>query len=355
MRIGVFIGRFQPFHVGHEHVVSEALKQVDKLLILIGSAGAARSDRNPWTFDERREMIRRCFPWAVANDKLEFEPIHDHPSDERWLTDVRNAVDLHADTLPETEVGKLGHGPFGSRDEVCLVGFSKDQSSFYLKLFPDWASINVEPKHRVLSATPIRESYFSNVGGIQSRLLPDAVAAFLDEWNITDHYYQVFYETEAIKRYKESWKSAPFPPTFITADAIVVQSGHLLLVRRGDYPGKGLLALPGGFINQFERIRDAAARELKEETEIEDGRGRIPAGRLQTYITETKVFDNPYRSSRGRTVTHAHLFRLPDAKPLWKVTGSDDAASAAWHNIANLPEDEFFEDHFFIIQDMLGL
>ncbi|RUW57173.1 bifunctional nicotinamide-nucleotide adenylyltransferase/Nudix hydroxylase [Mesorhizobium sp. M8A.F.Ca.ET.021.01.1.1] len=341
MRIGVFIGRLQPFHRGHEHVVREALKQVDKLVILIGSAGAARSDRNPWTFDERREMIKRCFPWEVSNDKIVFQPIHDHPSDERWITDVRNAV-----AMETNDPGK---------DEVLLVGFSKDQSSFYLKLFPDWSSVDIAPKHRVLSATPIRESYFSYVGGIQTQLLPEAVAAFLEEWNITDAYYQVFYETEAIKRYKDSWKPAPFPPTFITADAIVVQSGHILLVRRGDYPGKGLLALPGGFINQFERIRDAAARELKEETEIEDGRGRIPAGRLQTYITETKVFDNPYRSSRGRTVTHAHLFRLPDAKPLWKVTGSDDAASAEWRSIANLSEDEMFEDHFHIIQDMLGL
>ncbi|QIV65770.1 nicotinamide-nucleotide adenylyltransferase [Mesorhizobium phage Cp1R7A-A1] len=341
MRIGVFIGRLQPFHRGHEHVVRESLKQVDKLAILIGSAGAARSSRNPWTFNERREMINRCFPWEVSNGKIVFQPIHDHPSDERWITDVRNAVAMETND-PD-------------KDEILLVGFSKDQSSFYLKLFPDWGSVDVSAQWRVLNATDVRNSFFSNMQRIERDVLSKGVVDFLEEWRVTDHYYSVFYEHEAVERYKASWDNAPFPPTFITADAVVVQSGHILLVRRGDYPGKGLLALPGGFINQFERIRDAAARELKEETEIEDARGRIPAGRLQTYITEAKVFDNPYRSARGRTVTHAHLFRLPDAKPLWKVTGSDDAASAEWRLIANLSEDEMFEDHFHIIQDMLGL
>jgi bifunctional NMN adenylyltransferase/nudix hydrolase len=71
-----------------------------------------------------------------------------------------------------------------------------------------------------------------------------------------------------IEKYKESWKAAPFPPTFVTVDAVVVQSGHVLLVKRKAMPGAGLWALPGGFLNQEETLLDGAIRELKEETKI---------------------------------------------------------------------------------------
>lgn len=342
MRIGVFIGRFQPFHVGHEHVIRDALKKVDKLIILVGSAGAARSARNPWNYEERCQMIKNTFHWNVANDHIAFAPIRDHPSDERWLSDVRNTV---------TRLTK-------EEDEILLVGFSKDKSSFYLNLFPDWGSVDIEAQWRILNATDIRASFFSPMQRIEASVLPKGVVEFLEQWRTTSAFYDVFYEHEAVERYKDSWKNAPFPPTFITVDAVVVQSGHLLLIRRGDYPGKGLLALPGGFINQYERIRDAVVRELKEETQLSETdsrKGRLAPARLESFITETKVFDNPYRSARGRTVTHAFTFRLPDAKPLWTVKGSDDAASADWYSIADLTGEEFFEDHFAIVQDMLGL
>jgi cytidyltransferase-like protein len=44
---GVFIGRFQPLHVGHEHVITHALERVNRLIVLVGSANMARDPRNP--------------------------------------------------------------------------------------------------------------------------------------------------------------------------------------------------------------------------------------------------------------------------------------------------------------------
>jgi bifunctional NMN adenylyltransferase/nudix hydrolase len=110
---------------------------------------------------------------------------------------------------------------------------------------------------------------------------------------------------------------------FVTADAVVVQSGHILLVERGRAPGKGLLALPGGFVNPEERIRDAAIRELREETSISDGKGQIPPAMLASFIEDarTRVFDAPNRSLRGRIITHAFLFRLPERRKLFGVKG----------------------------------
>lgn len=47
----VFIGRFQPFHLGHEAIVREGLKQADEVIIVVGSSFAARNVRNPFTFE----------------------------------------------------------------------------------------------------------------------------------------------------------------------------------------------------------------------------------------------------------------------------------------------------------------
>ncbi len=53
-----------------------------------------------------------------------------------------------------------------------------------------------------------------------------------------------------IERYRAAWKDAPYPPTFVTTDAVVVHSGHLPLACLRAEPGKGLWALPGGFMSR---------------------------------------------------------------------------------------------------------
>ena len=48
-KFGVYIGRFQPLHIGHEHVIREALSKVETLIIVVGSAYQARTPVNPFT------------------------------------------------------------------------------------------------------------------------------------------------------------------------------------------------------------------------------------------------------------------------------------------------------------------
>jgi bifunctional NMN adenylyltransferase/nudix hydrolase len=50
---GVYIGRFQPLHIGHEAVIREALTKVETLIVVIGSAGIAPNPVNPFTFEQR--------------------------------------------------------------------------------------------------------------------------------------------------------------------------------------------------------------------------------------------------------------------------------------------------------------
>ena len=85
-------------------------------------------------------------------------------------------------------------------------------------------------------------------------------------------------------------------------------------------PGKGLLALPGGYLEQHETIDEGILRELREETRIDvsDTRLMACAGRRQN-------FDDPHRSARGRVLTTARVFKLPDEPKFPRVRGSDDA------------------------------
>ena len=74
----IYIGRFQPFHRGHLHMVQGALAHADHLIILCGSADVARSSRNPWTVAEREAMIRAALT-PEENARITLRPIHDDP------------------------------------------------------------------------------------------------------------------------------------------------------------------------------------------------------------------------------------------------------------------------------------
>ena len=92
---GVFIGRFQPLHTGHEHVIARTLEQVERLIVLVGSANVARDPRNPFTYAEREAMLRSAFRHEVAQGRLIIAPIDDHLySDTAWVTQVQRKVCL---------------------------------------------------------------------------------------------------------------------------------------------------------------------------------------------------------------------------------------------------------------------
>ena len=121
------------------------------------------------------------------------------------------------------------------------------------------------------------------------------------------------------------------------------------MIERDDFPGKGLLALPGGFINEYEKLVDACIRELEEETSL-----ALPPADLKKAIRKKEVFDYPYRSSRGRIITHVFHIVLDQDAGLPEVKGGDDARHARWLPLDDLDPAGMLEDHFFIIRKMLA-
>ncbi len=126
---------------------------------------------------------------------------------------------------------------------------------------------------------------------------------------------------------------------------------HVALIRRKHAPGKGLLALPGGFVNNNETVRAASIREAQEETRI-----GLPISQLRHALVASEVFDYPQRSARGRVITHAFHYKLElDHCP--EIAGSDDAAWAGWVPKSELVamEDQFHDDHFHILDHFFQL
>ncbi|MGD9669706.1 MAG: bifunctional nicotinamide-nucleotide adenylyltransferase/Nudix hydroxylase [Hyphomicrobiaceae bacterium] len=350
-----FIGRFQPFHLGHRHVISAALGKARHVIVLIGSPNVARSVKNPFTYDERAAMLRAVFPSEIAAGRLVVRPVDDYAyNDTAWVMAVQRMV-TRAVLDHANGGGTTLHGVNDFR--VGLVGYAKDASSGYLKSFPEWDLAEIEAPYGTFAATDIRRDYFRRAPVLPRDTCPPEVVAQLEVFRLTPEFAWLVAEAEWVADYKRSWEAAPYAPTFVTVDCIVEQSGHVLLVRRRDAPGKGLLALPGGFVGADERLRDAAIRELREETSIADQKGPIPPAMLASFIDDraTRVFDAPARSERGRTITHAFLVRCPDRRKLYKVKGGDDAAHAAWYRFADLDPRAFFEDHWFILQSMTGI
>lgn len=334
----VFIGRFQPFHLGHKDVVMQALKAAKEVIVVVGSSGKPSSTKNPWSFDERTKMIMDGLDLHGDDyGRVRIAPLYDQTyNDQKWAGSVQAIVDDHLRTTGLTD------------PKIGIIGHAKDASSYYLKMFPQWKLVEHE-MNDVINATDLRALLFDkkNLKYLQG-LLPVATYRYIQEFASTDQFKKLAGEYDHIKKYKKSWEAAPYPVIFVTTDAIVVQSGHVLLVQRDAAPGEGLWAMPGGFLNHNEKVVDGVLRELREETKL-----KVPLPVLKGSIKKQEVFDDPGRSERGRTITHAALIVLPPGE-LPQVKGSDDARDARWVPIADIKESEMFEDHYHIIQYMLG-
>ena len=336
----IYIGRFEPPHAGHVALLERALQCAPQAIVVMGSAWQVRSPKNPFTWQERADMLRGALP-AAERARVQVLPVRDYYNEARWVAEVRAAVsDV---TAP------------GAR--IALVGHFKDATSSYLSAFPGWALVHVE-RQGSIDATTVRNAYFGatpttamDAMAPLADQIPASTLALLGDFAQQPDYLLLQEEWRMLRDFRASWASAPYPPVFTTVDALLRCQDQVLLIRRAHAPGKGQWAVPGGFLEQRETLWQSCLRELAEETQCD-----LPEAVLRAALREVAVFDHPDRSQRGRTITHAHYFDLGDA-PLPAVQGDDDALLAKWVPVADLPslEDAFFEDHFHMLDHFLGL
>jgi bifunctional NMN adenylyltransferase/nudix hydrolase len=342
-KVAVLIGRFEPFHNGHLANALQALDLAEKVIILVGSSFQPRTPKNPFTYAERKEMINNAIMSARNRANISIHPLRDYKySNNSWISSVQATVRTASPDVDDSE--------------IAIMGYDKDDSSWYNHAFPEWKFVSlsgfVEHGSVPIDATKVRELFFEGHLDYIQGAVPPIILEYMKIYKKSDVYNEMLDEYKFYKDYHKSWASAPFVPVFQTTDAVVIQGGHILLIQRGFSPGKGLWALPGGFINPKERLEDCVIRELVEETKI-----KVPEIVLRKGITYNEVFDHPDRDLRGRTITSAYLIELDGGTgELPRVKGSDDAKKAKWFKLSEVEEmgEVMYGDHAHIIKTMVA-
>ena len=90
MRTALFIGRFQPFHLAHLEDVKLELDEGNKVIIAIGSSQESHTKENPFTFEERKEMIQDVLKDHKINAEIMAVP--DINENEKWVDHVKTII-----------------------------------------------------------------------------------------------------------------------------------------------------------------------------------------------------------------------------------------------------------------------
>lgn len=346
-RIAVYIGRFQPFNRGHAHVLGHCLENYDHTVVLIGSAFKARDIENPFTFEERRDIIDSWLSeqWTTI-PSVKIRPLRDYRyNNALWTQAVQQEVAREVERLLD-----LSNEPY----EITLVGSDRDSSTSYLNTFPQWGQDLRPPFIGIpdLSASRIRRRYFESSlrrSICQGDMHPGLVEASVE-------FLKTFVKDPAFATLQSQHEflmaeSRRQGEQTVRADACIVHSGHVLVVRRSSSYGQDLLTLPGSIVPSTQRIRECAIKSVMAQTGIQLATGRraeeITESMLDGSIVGFEQFDHPTRSLESRDFANTFLIRLKDTKSLPKLTDrGHNVHCIEWMPIAvaqSLPE-QWFED-----------
>jgi len=121
--------------------------------------------------------------------------------------------------------------------------------------------------------------------------------------------------------------------------ALIFQRDRVLLVLRGREPLKGYWSLPGGVLEVGELLKEAVAREVKEETGLEVKPGAV-----------VEIFERIMRDRGGRPKYHYVLVDYLCKPARGELKPADDASQAAWVRMKELPGLKLTEGTLAVIQ-----
>jgi bifunctional NMN adenylyltransferase/nudix hydrolase len=319
----VLIGRFEPFHAGHLALCKHALERAESLIVVLGSAGASPSVKNPWDADTRARLIAKSLEAAGRSAPI-FIPLRDSAYNfPDWLKRL-----------------KAGVAAVAQGGRVAVVGHYRDSTSYYLDHFPEWELIVLGEQEGDVSASQIRKSVFAGEIQAARALLPAPVYDYLREWSLTPSYAELKRDYEAIQALGKS----TIPPfTFRFAQPLARSGSAVLITTRGEAPGAGLLGLPEIALDP------AAGNDAAGELCLAELRrlGLRPSPEeAATALSSLEIFASPNRDPRGACETLVFPFSLGTE------AGSREPEDprARWFPIDRLPEAEgqFYADQNLI-------
>jgi bifunctional NMN adenylyltransferase/nudix hydrolase len=333
--LAICSGRFLLPDEANLALIRAALDRAPRCLVVLRRSFMAATPANPFRWDERAAMLRDALD-EDDRDRVRIEPVRERWDESLLLRDVRALAATHG---PKRVLWlHAGEPPLDLEEPPA--GWSLAASGG-----EDGDAVATKALHALYEA----DDAAAQLRTMLPRLAPSS-ANFLRGWIREERFATVRDDWRQIAKEHRQWSVAPYPVVLSTVDALVRARDRVLLIQRGRSPGKGLWAIPGGFLEPTEGVLHAALRELEEET-------RLPLTKQQKKqaLRASAIFDHPHRSQRGRIITHGFYFDLGDVAPP-SVEGADDAADAKWVPISQLPklEDQFHDDHFHILNTFLG-
>ena len=346
----IVIGRFQPVHNGHVALLQAGLQQARRLIVVAGSMHQPRSFKNPFTVAEREQMIRAALP-RQDQARVQVVGVSVAPYDDAvWLQAVQNAV--HA--------SMAAHGSDPVTARVALLGHMKDNSSYYLRIFPHWQWLPF-PNVEGIDATSIRHQYFpeekdAHLEGALSAVLPASTLDFLHTFRASPAWQALHAERAFLLDFwqRHRYANGSAMPVLCLVQVVVLWRQQVLLVQRQQQPGRGNWALPEALLQAGERLLDAASRALQA------AGMEWPAATLKKHVSATAVWDAPGRNQLGHAISHALCVRWPDDAPDpagadQKENQKEEAPHTQWQPLAQwrTMHPLLHEDHYFIARHFL--
>ncbi|HAF98207.1 MULTISPECIES: NUDIX hydrolase [Paenibacillus] len=146
----------------------------------------------------------------------------------------------------------------------------------------------------------------------------------LDRDGLTEREFLEKYRAENYERPSVAADMVIFTVTDEAADSyrkLPEKELRILLIRRGGHPFLGKWALPGGFVQPGETTEQAAARELREETGVDD-----------VYLEQLYTFSDIGRDPRTWVMSCSYMALINSDK--LELQAGDDAADAAWFKVS---------------------
>jgi nicotinamide-nucleotide adenylyltransferase len=186
--LGLFVGRFQHIHVGHEHVINTGFKLCDKILVLVGSAQESGTMRNPFDYAIRRELIKRIYADEYAEGRLIIKSINDLTNENditpSWGKYVLKNVQEYMGKLPDVMV-------YGN-DDSRSGWFDKEDIKDMMEVIVPRSRINI-------SATKLRNLIIQGNFEVWQEYTNPAIHELFGE--LRDYLYETDYYKELIDYY----------------------------------------------------------------------------------------------------------------------------------------------------------
>ena len=165
-QFGVFVGRFNPLHLGHEWVIRHMLEECGptRCMVIMGSSNAPTSIRHFFSYSQRRHFLKEVFP------NLKIVGIPDYGKDEDWLLALDDLISLNG-LKPES---------------ACFFSGSPEDVDFFVK---DNRQVKLLDRFDgttpTISATEVRDHLIHHKsldGLVNPLIIPEIEAQFQRQW-----------------------------------------------------------------------------------------------------------------------------------------------------------------------------